>query len=209
MNQIGKSLIIVLLIFATLGCIGAQSSTRKIEYYTLEYLPPSSEALNPLPLSLLIKRFRVDPLYNSTKIIYRDQKFKRTAYHYHKWRVPPGDLVTYLLARDMRTAGLFKAIFTANPTIPATHIVEGTVDEFFEKDSANAWEAVLKVGITLIVKDQADISQSILLHNTYSATAICSQKNPRSLAAAMSRAMQRVSEMILKDLYDRLGASRF
>jgi len=83
------------------------------------------------------------------------------------------------------------------------------VDEFFEKDGVNAWEAVLTVGITLIVKDQADISQSILLHNTYSATAICSQKNPRSLSAAMSRAMRRVSEMIVKDLYDRLGASRF
>ena len=209
MNQIWKSLIIVLLILTLPGCIGTPSSTRKIEYYTLEYAPSSSEALNPLPLSLLIKRFRVDPLYNSTKIIYRDQKFKRDAYHYHKWRAHPGDLVTYLLARDMRSAGLFKAIFTANPTIPATHIVEGTVDEFFEKDGANAWEAVLTVGITLIVKDQTDISQSILLHNTYSATAICSQKNPRSLAAAMSRAMRRVSEMIVKDLYDRLVASRF
>ncbi len=109
MNQIWKSLIIVLLILATLGCVGTRSSTRKIEYYTLEYPPPSREALNPLPLSLLIKRFRVDPLYNSTKIIYRDQKFKRAAYHYHKWRAHPGDLVSYLLARDMRAAGLFKA----------------------------------------------------------------------------------------------------
>ncbi len=192
-----------------LGCIGTQPSTRTTEYYTLEYPPPASEALNPLPLSLLIKRFRVDPLYDSTKIIYQEQKYKRTAYYYHKWRANPGDLTTYLLARDMRKSGLFKAIFTANPTIPATHIVEGTVDEFFEKDGVNAWEAVLTVGITLIEKDQADISQSILLHNTYSANAICIQKNPRSLAAAMSRAMRRVSEMIIKDLYDRLVANRF
>ena len=58
-----------------------------------------------------MERFQVAPFYNTTNIIYKEASIKRNAYHYHKWRANPEDLVTYFLARDLRETGLFNGKF--------------------------------------------------------------------------------------------------
>lgn len=189
------------------GCIPLQQSFKKTDYYTLEYPAPKIEGLKPLSLALSVEHFRVSPLCNSTKIFYRDRKFMRKNYFYHKWRANPGKLVTFFLARDLEASGIFKAVSVSNQRIPSSHVIEGTVDEFFEKDGVASWEAALTIGITLMSRNEADASKIILFQKKYSVSEICTQKNPRSLAAAMSKAMARASAMIIKDLYAALQDS--
>lgn len=180
----------------------------RIDYYTLEYASPQITGLTPVPVVLGVQRFQVAPSYNTNKIIFREKSFKRNTYLYHKWRANPGDLVSYFLARDFQQSAIFKAAFTLNKKLPTSHVLEGTVDEFFEYDSSQSWEAVLTVSITLMKTMEPDISKRVVSQKKYSLRKPCKQKNPRSLAEAMSQAMSEISKMIIKDVYYSLAATK-
>jgi len=184
------------------GCTGAlKKPAMRIDYYSLDYDPPGPAALSPLDAVVGVQRFQVAPIYNSNKIIYRDKQFKRNAYTYHKWRANPGDLVSYFLARDLGESAVFKAVFTLDKKLPVSHTLEGRVDEFFEFDRDNLWEAVLSVSVTLLKENEPDISKRVLMQKKYRVRKPCRQKTPQALAEAMSHAMAAVSKNINDDLY--------
>lgn len=194
--------LIILFALLTVGCLNVtQHPNKKIYYYTLEYDPPKAASLKSIPFVIYIERFNVAPLYDSTRIIYSQKKFIRDAYIYHKWIANPGDLVSYYLARDIKHSSLFSTAFSSNSSYSSTHIINGTVDEFFEQDDNDIWKAVLSINITLMSKDEADISKSVLMQKRYSAIEPCSRKNPQSLAEAMSKTMANISDRIIRDVY--------
>ena len=199
------------ILFLTLGvflfltaCLNLKQPKNRIDYYTLEYNAPSFNNQQTLPYVIKVDHFSVAPLYDSNRIIYRDKSYKRQAYTYHQWRVSPGDLVTYFLRRDMKQSGLFQAILSRESNFPSVYLLEGTVDEFFELDKENVWEAVLSVSIAFINEAESDITKKILFQKTYHTSKPCQQKNPRSLAQAMSLAMSDISGNITHDVYEIL-----
>ena len=204
-----KKITILLLIFPVLfsACFSLKQPSKKIAFYTLEYDAPQITGLEPLQVVLGVERFSVAPTYNSNQIIYRDNSFKRDSYSYHKWRNNPGDLATYFLGRDMQQSGLFKAVLSSDSRLPASHMVEGAVDEFFEWDLRNKWNAVLTISITLMAGDEPDTSKRILFQKTYAAKKACKHRNPQALAEAMSLAMKDVSREIIKDIHSHLAAA--
>lgn len=177
---------------------------NKIEYYTLEYPPPLVETLNPLPHVIRMDRFTVAPPYNTSQIIYRDRSFKRNAYVYYRWQTNPGAIVTTLLNRDIKNSGLFKAVLSSGSRFLPSYMIEGAVDEFFEWDSQNKWKAVLTISIILTEKNKHDIKNRILFQKTYGKAEICQQKKPQAVAEAMSLALSKISEEMIKDVYDSL-----
>lgn len=199
-----KKIICLIILSALLvcGCLNlTQKPNKKINYYTLEYDPPETENLKALPFVIYIERFNVAPPYDSTRIIYSQKKFIRDAYIYHKWMANPGDFVTYYLTRDIKCSSLFRTAFSSNSSYSSTYIINGTVDEFFEQDDNDIWKAVLSINITLMSKNEPDISKSVLMQKQYSAIEPCSRKNPQSLAEAMSKAMANISGRIIRDVY--------
>lgn len=196
--------LLVSLSFLFGACPGVKQPTSKVQFYTLEYDPPQMTGVKPLNSAIRMERFGVAPTYNTSRIIYREESFKRNAYFYYKWRANPGDLVTYFLSRDMRQSGLFRAVLPHDSRVPPSHKLEGTVDEFFERDKDENWEAVLSVSIVFMAENEPAISKRILFQKTYRAEEACKQKNPRALAEAMSHAMAEISGEIIQDIYDYL-----
>ena len=186
------------------ACVPSNKPRSKIEFYTLEYDLSKKAALKSLPIVIRIERFSVAPMYNTTRMIYRDSSFKRSAYVLHKWRANPGNLVTYFLSRDIKHSGLFKAVLPHDSGFPSSYVLEGSVDEFFEWDSVKDWKAVLSLAITLMAYDEPDISKRVLFQKAYRVVKPCKQKTPRALAGAMSLAMKEVSGEILEDVYSHL-----
>lgn len=186
------------------ACLNLKQPSRKIDFYTLEYDAPKISGLEPLPLVIRMERFSVAPMYNTNRIVYRDRSFKRNEYVYHQWRANPGDLVTHFLCRDIRESSLFKAALSSDSRSPSSYALEGSVDEFFERDREDIWQAVLCVSITLVAENEPDISKRIVFQKTYRAEEACKRKNPQALVEAMSRAMTKISEEITRDIYCRL-----
>jgi ABC-type uncharacterized transport system auxiliary subunit len=178
--------------------------SKKIEYYTLEYSSPKIGDLTPLPDVIRVDRFTTAPPYNTTQMIYRNQSFERNAYIYHKWQTNPGAIITTLVNRDFKNSGLFKAVLDPESRLSSSYIIEGTVDEFFEWDTPDAWKAVLGVSVILTKKNTEDISNTILFQKTYHQIQACRRKHPKAVAGAMSQALSKISEQIIKDVYDCL-----
>lgn len=186
------------------ACVSLKQPANKIEYYTLEYPPPQMETLNPLPYVIRMDHFTATPPYNTSQIIYRDRSFKRNAYVYYRWQTNPGAIVTTMLNRDIKNSGLFKAVLDPGSRFSSSYIIEGTVDEFFEWDTQNAWKAILTVSIILTEKNKNDIKNRILFQKTYRKAEICRQKKPGAVAEAMSQALSKISEEMIIDVYDCL-----
>ena len=208
MNRYKKIVVLLLgLSLFTFACVQLKKPRNKIEFYSLEYDSPQIKDMKQLPLVIRMNRFSVAPEYNTNRIIYRGSSFKKSEYTYHKWRANPGDLITYFLSRDVKQSRLFKAVIPHDSGFPSSHVLEGSVDEFFERDTKEGWEAVLSLTITLMVENEPDITRRILFQKTYITDKACKLKNPRALAEAMSRAMAEVSGRIIQDIYDQLAGS--
>jgi ABC-type uncharacterized transport system auxiliary subunit len=201
-----KRILFVLLI--TIFFLSACSSLNKVRhetrYYNLEYSSPRLSDLKSLPLVIKMEHFNTAPIYHTSRILYRDRSFDLKSYPYHKWRANPGDLVQYFLLRDLRASGLFKAILPYSSTLVASNVIEGSLDEFLEWDGTKDWQAVLSLSITLIKRGERNDQKRIVMQKVYRTMEPCGRKNPLAVVEAMSRAMSRTSEQIIRDLYTSL-----
>lgn len=196
------------LVLCSASCGSLSRPSPKIEHYALEYTPPAVERARPLPFVVKVERFSAAPLYDTRQIIYRDKPFGRDSYVYHRWRSTPADLVTYFLARDLKSSGLFAGVLPHDSRQSPGFYLEGSVDEFLESDMENGWEAVLAFSVTLLEAKEPDISKRILFQKTYHESKPSNMRNPRALADAMSKAMEELSGRVILDVYDALEKKR-
>jgi ABC-type uncharacterized transport system auxiliary subunit len=201
-----KSVVLIIGISLILGaCVNLRQPSSKIQYYTLEYDPPLFTDMEQLPYAVSVEHFIVAPIYDTTQIIYRERSFTRDAYAYHRWRVPPGDMITSLLKRDIRYSGLFKTVIPYDSQYGSQFSLGGEVEDFFELDAEEGWKAVLSLSISLISVNERDVNKRILYQKSYHATETCKQKNPRALAEALSLDMSQLSREIIRDVYEHLS----
>ena len=78
------------------------------------------------------------------------------------------------------------------------------MDEFLESDSQDGCQAILALSITLMAEHETDMDQKILLQKSYQMNRPCKHKNPGALAEAMSHAMSKASEKIIKDVLEKI-----
>jgi ABC-type uncharacterized transport system auxiliary subunit len=190
------------------GCMKLNQHPIKIEYYTLEYEPVRLAESPTLPYVIAFERFTSAPLYNTTRIIFREKPFSRDAYNYHKWRAVPADLVSYFIARDMGRSGLFEAALPPGMNTGSTHVVSGSVDEFYERDLPDRWEAVMAVTVNLELEGEPNPAKRLVFQKTYSSVQKCADKTPGSVAEAMSLAMAEISRSVISDIYTALSSTK-
>ena len=199
-----------LLLFVLLlcsACLGKSSPSHPIYYYTLSYESPVVSLTPQLPCTLRVERFSASPPFNSQRIIYSHGGLQRNAYAYRQWIATPGELLSFLFARDLRQCGGFRAVLPPDAALSATHGLYGWVEEFIEKDNGAQWQAVATIHITLISNRDHDPTRKILLQKRYHAAAPCNARTPEALAEAMSRVAGEIAQSAIKDIYDRLSAT--
>lgn len=208
MHSLPKILIMMITALSVLmgfGCFGIKQSSPKIDFYSLEYDPPQVSSEKKLPAVIRVNMFSIAPPYDTQKMVYRETGFKKDAYSYHRWWNKPNELVTAFLARDLKSSGLFEAVFAFDRTIPATHSIYGAVEEFYELDAApDVWQAVMSLTISLVDDRAVRADRSVLFQKKYSLTEHCQAQTPLAVAQAMSKNMETLSAEIIKDTYKAL-----
>ena len=197
--------LILLFAAALTACMGSSAPTKPIYYYALDYAAPFPQTDQPLPYVLRVARFNVSPPFDSRRIVYAGKGLQRNTYAYHQWIVAPGELLTYLIARDLRQTHAYKAVLPPDATLNASHTVYGWVEQFIEQDGGSANQAALRLHITLAADMEPDPDKRILFQKTYSATEPCADSTTEGLAQAMSAAAAKISAALTQDIHSQLA----
>jgi ABC-type uncharacterized transport system auxiliary subunit len=193
------------IVFISAACMDLKQPSLDMQYYTLEYEAPALTTRETLPLIIKVDNFNAAPLYNTTGIIYKDSAYKRGSYPYHKWMTNPADIVTYLLGRDLKKAGMFKGVIMPGERNKEVSFgLAGILDEFYELDKGGEHYGVLTMSITLTPEASARTKEMAIFQKSYSMTEKMERKNPASLAEALSRAMEKMSQEICTDIYEHI-----
>lgn len=202
MTRIGKIIVLLVSLMVTgNGCSFFSTPTKEISFYTLEYEVNKTQPPEPLPISIRMERFGAAPEYNSSKMIYREAAYNRSAYVYHQWQAKIGDLVYYFMTRDFAQSGFFKAVFTDDSRFPASYRIGGFVNEFGEWDMEPNWMAVSAVNIILFAENEPDVRKRVLFQKTYRTQVKVREKTPVALVEALSEAMANLSGEIIDDVF--------
>jgi len=200
-----------LLIMTLAGCLGGGNTTPLPFQYSLEYPLPHPADLTPLDVALKIERFASAQAINNVSMIYRSQPYRYDAYYYHYWRVRPRDLVTDFLLRDLKSSGLFKAVFSYQDGQDGRFVVQGAVTECSAQyELPDTQRAVLSLTLTLLDTSEREITKQVLLEKRYDFSPAMEKRTPDALARGISASMEALSPQILQDIHrtvhERIGA---
>ncbi|MFW6334642.1 MAG: ABC-type transport auxiliary lipoprotein family protein [Desulfosalsimonas sp.] len=189
------------------GCGGFKNPPKQVHSYILSYQSGQNAADDFPAISVLgIKPFKTASLYRTEKMVYSDNPYTRSTYVYHRWAYNPAEMVENLLTRDLRKAKAAGAVVSM-PDPRATHVLEATINEFYEDDSGDQWKAVLEITVALYGSKagQQEASGDIVMSRTYRCEKTMEKNNPLALARAMSAALREVSASMIKDLSKKTG----
>lgn len=194
---------------ALTGCIGTKGPPIESNTYSLEY--PAPAAVDPdqrLACSIRVDAFDAHPFIGTDRMVYREKAFRVDTYRYHRWQAPPALLVAWHLERDLKSAGFCRAVIGSDSLLQSTHVLEGTVEEFYENDADAGWEAVLSLSLTLASNRSSAAGRRILMQHRYDVRKPCRNRTPQALAEAMSQAMADASHRSIEDIYLVLTAEK-
>lgn len=204
-DRIFQCLALICLVFVFCGCVGPKGKRLDIAFYHLDYPPPEPSSLQPVAGTIAIEPFTVMPPFNTNRIIYSTSPVTYDTYAYHQWFGDPSDMVFGLLFRDMRAAGIFRAVVPGDDRL-ADYRITGIVESFLERDNEDPWQAILSITITLVDKRERDASRQIRFQKNYTSVQPCARRNPQALAHAMSMAMAEASALVIADVRGALSS---
>jgi ABC-type uncharacterized transport system auxiliary subunit len=196
--------IIPLLLVLLSGCLGGSAKTPFIRQYVLEYPPPQSSGRPAVEAMVRVERFSADRIFLGQAMLYRSGPFLREAYPAERWRVSPGDMAAEFLRRDLREAGLFRAVLSERDAEEARFSLTGGVEEFIEFRGTGHRKAILTVTITLLDLSRKETDGLVVLQKSYRMEEAVTGEGGAGLAAAMSLAMSRLSRQAIADIASAL-----
>ncbi|MDA3895945.1 MAG: ABC-type transport auxiliary lipoprotein family protein [Desulfobacteraceae bacterium] len=185
------------------SCSMGKKSLQPISYYVLDYEKPDFAPQSALPITLSLEKLKTASPYNSNRIVYSNNRYSQNKYVYHQWMAAPEEMISNLLARDLRASNRFKAVLDSNDPL-TSYLIRGTIDEFYEQDTDSQWNAVLSITISLINKNDNDKTRQFIFQKNYKKIHPLDQNNPKGLARALSMGMSEISNQIISDIYNEL-----
>lgn len=196
---------ILLAVLVVAGCGGGKSA-YVVRQYLPDYAPPAGADSSRIDEAIRVEPFATAQAYNSTAMFYRPSPFELSDYSRERWRVPPGDMVTDYLLRDLRHSGGFRAVLGYDDGGEGRYGLNGTIVEFLEVDGNGGPGARLAVDATLLDNSQREITKRVVFQKTYAVEEAMKDKSARAMAEAMSRALKKFSGELAADIRRAAGA---
>ncbi len=196
-------LYLVVLVFAAqlAGCVsGGSTPSRPVEKFMFFYQPPVASSEKTSSYAVAVERFSGAQILRTGAMVYIPEPYRIDSYQFHRWQMPPGEMVSEFILRDLRNSGLFKAVFGPGDPAPVKLRVFGRVEECQESDVDGKVHAVLSFQATVIDDGNRGEGRQILFQKFYRHAEPMNSKTPVSMAEAMSRAMKILSGQIVRDV---------
>jgi len=180
-----------------LGVIGAAillvgcGGQRPVHYYQISYPTAAPVPADALNTTLQVRPFEASTLYLDTKIVYGTGAHELGTYQQHRWAEPPIEILQDALVRGLRSAGIFRAVYTTGVDTAAPYVLSGHVYDFKEVDNAS-----IVARLTYEVRLRNRKTGDMVWTYTYSHDEPVSEKTVSSFVEAMDQNVHRsVSEV--------------
>jgi len=125
---IGASLAAAILLGS--GC----GATRPSKYYQLAVPtdPPSAQAANAFPVTLLLGRLQASHLYREDRIVYSGRGEEMGTYAYQRWAEPPTEMIEEALLHELRASGHYQGVYSLSSQTRGDFALHGRLLDFKE-----------------------------------------------------------------------------
>jgi cholesterol transport system auxiliary component len=179
------------------GCLDLKKSYPEKRSFVLDVGAPSEEIPAKGAIVVLkINKLRVSPLFAGRAMVYRVADLQYESDFYHEWFVAPGTLVTEQVHRWLSNSGAFQLVTVGTNHIEPTHLLEGTVTEFYG-DFRAAPLAVLGMELHLL---DAIHERHSFFQRTYHQDVPLSDRSSDALARGLTEALRAILVDAAKDI---------
>jgi ABC-type uncharacterized transport system auxiliary subunit len=145
-----KATFAVLAVAALLaGCGGLTQETRPTVWLALEPTPPQGGLRAGGP-TVEVRRFAAVPPFDTDRVVTREGESRWDFAVYHRWAVPPGEMVATRLREALGRLDLFGAVFTPPAPLDADYRLSGAVRGLWWDRSAKS--AVIEIEAALTAR---------------------------------------------------------
>jgi ABC-type uncharacterized transport system auxiliary subunit len=179
---------ILVVALALAGCALART-TPNVRYYTLAITtPPSTSVGAPIRVGTI----NSDQPYATERIAFRTSPYQLDYYTYHRWAADPRNLIR-TVARDYfeRAGGASGVPFE----------LDGNIRRLEEVDEPSGRRGALALDVRLARGGR------VVLERAYSESEPAESPRPEAVAAALSRALQRILDQVLAEAARADGAA--
>lgn len=178
------------------GCLDLKKSYPEKRAFVVDVGTPQQETSSSNAIVLKIHKFRVSPLFAGRAMVYRIADLQYESDFYDEWFVAPATLVTQQAYNWLsKSGGLQLVVFGTNHVEP-THLLEGTVTEFYG-DFRAAPRAVFSLELHLL---DALHERQPLFRRTYHQDVPLSDRSSEALARGLTEALRAVLVDVAKDI---------
>ena len=177
------------------GCLDLKKSYPEKRSFVLDVGAPPQETPANGAIVLKINKLRVSPLFAGRAMVYRVADLQYESDFYDEWFVAPGTLVTQQVHQWLSRSAGFETVVVGTNHVEPTHLLEGTVTEFYG-DFRAAPRAVL--GLELHLLDA--IHERQFFRRTYHQDVPLSDRSSDALARGLTEALRAVLVDVAKDI---------
>jgi len=177
------------------GCLDLKKSYPEKRSFVLDVGAPPQETPANGAIVLKINKLRVSPLFAGRAMVYRVADLQYESDFYDEWFVAPGTLVTQQVHQWLSRSAGFETVVVGTNHVEPTHLLEGTVTEFYG-DFRAAPRAVL--GLELHLLDA--IHERQFFRRTYHQDVPLSDQSSEALARGLTEALRAVLVDVAKDI---------
>jgi cholesterol transport system auxiliary component len=177
------------------GCLDLKKSYPEKRSFVLDVGAPPQETPANGAIVLKINKLRVSPLFAGRAMVYRVADLQYESDFYDEWFVAPGTLVTQQVHQWLSRSAGFETVVVGTNHVEPTHLLEGTVTEFYG-DFRAAPRAVL--GLELHLLDA--IHERQFFRRTYHQDVPLSDQSSDALARGLTEALRAVLVDVVKDI---------
>ena len=187
--------------FMIAGCASSGKPSYSVERYLLNYTTASWNLPGKLPALIKFNRFSSSAAYNTTNMIFRNDPYSLDSFNYSRWAAYPADMVADDLVDDMRTSGLFRAVFSRHEADEGRFVISGSIDEFYLRIDKDKKTALIGISISLQDMKEKETGKRMMYQKKYVREEPLTEASPRGYCQAASQAMQFISRDVISDVY--------
>ena len=178
------------------GCLDLKKTYPEKRSFVLDVGVPQQDAPSHGAMVLKINKFRMSPLFAGRAMVYRVADLQYESDFYSEWFVSPGTLLTQQVQHWLSKSGGFQLVIAGTNHVEPTHLLEGTVTEFYGDFRADP-RAVLGMELQLL---DAVHERQPFFRRSYHQDVPLSDRSSDALARGLTEALRVVLVDVAKDI---------